>query len=262
MTKDFAVFSPEVAQQILDKLGISGGFDRQKPINPKRLLQKENEGDKSTQLYENKSGETIPPYGCMKVSGSVFSSAVGADIISVVKPNSERGLFVFNGQYSVADGNIASCYTGKVRAAIDKEFAGDTSQRIWGPLDDWYVRPDGLPAIQRYGDSQRAGDNDGNEELLLGQTFEGKGDTFVVGMVEVGGERGSAESQCSFRYNITDPFDEDSILLADVNPSESPHVWRRINIGAYSPATIGIAAYSDFGLFIIYCNEVPIAGTC
>lgn len=250
MSQDFGVFSPETARLILKKLGINGGVSRQSPIDPKRLLRDHEYHDKNAQIYKNQSSETIPPYACLRVVGSEFDEQMNTDVVLVDKPNGTSAAFVFNGLYDVGVNEFANCYTGEVRCRID----GELEEGIYGPKSDWHVEPNGTPAIKLWGLSEAG--------FAIGQTVElGSSDVFVVELQFVGGEDGTATTQCSYRYDIT-IVGEDTILKADENIGLDPNKYRRINLGSYTKATHGLACYLNGELSVMTSNEVPVAGTC
>lgn len=248
--KRIAVFSPEVAEKILKLLNIQDGFSKQTPIDPKKLIQDNEFHDKNAQIYKSESTEDIPPYGCLRVTGSEFSTEMNADVVLVDKPNGTAGSFVFNGMYTVSTGQYANCYTGEVRCLVDEPI----KEGVWGPKSEFYVEPNGTPAIKLWGLSK-----DGN---AIGQTTDaGSSDVFVVQLQHVGGDQGTAEQQCKFQYDIT-LVGEDTILKAGNDIGQEPNKYRRMNLGAYTKATHGLACYLDGELSVFTSNEVPIAGTC
>jgi hypothetical protein len=86
--------------------------------------------------------------------------------------------------------------------------------------------------------------------------------TFAVTMSQTGGSAGSKTTACSFTYTVTDALTGSS-LGTGVNPSTSPHVWKRTSLGKYVAATSGLAYYNSTpALVIAWCNEVPEVSAC
>lgn len=249
--RKIAVFSTEVAEKILKKLNLDDGFSRQTPIDPKKLIQDNEFHDKVAQIYKSESTEDIPPYGCLRVTGTEFSETMNADVLLCDKPNGTAGAFVFNGMYTVSTGQFANCYTGEVRCNVGETI----TEGVWGPKsENFNVYPDGNPAIKLWGLSK--------DGFAVGQTVEaGTSDVFVVELQHVGGGDGTSEQQCSWRYDITIVGD-DTILEADVNIGLDPNKYRRMKLGAYHKATHGLACYLDGELSVMTSNEVPRTGTC
>lgn len=247
MKKKVAVFSPELAKKILDKLGITDGFERQTPIDPKKLLRDNEFHDKNAQIYKSDSDDFIPPYACMRVVGSEFSEEMNTDVVLVDKPNGTHAAFVFNGMYTVFKGEYANCYTGEVRCITGQEV--EEAGVAWGAKSDWIVEPDGIPSIKVYGDG-------------VGRTIDaGVSEVFVIELIPVGGEDGTAEFMTRWRYDIK-LAGQDSILEADVDLNGSPHIYRRTRAGSYTKASYGLACYLNGELSVVTTNEVPNVGTC
>lgn len=202
-------------------------------------------------LFHNKSGETIPPFACMKITASREDN-IGNDIVDCEKPNGEGGPFMFNGQLEVEDDEIGNGYTGEVIALCGT--ATPKTGETWGPKTDWKIESDGDPAILIWGDSK--------EETVSGRTVTNQSSAlFLVKLDHVGGADGSATAQCSWRYDVS-KIGNDEILKANVNIGLDPHKYRRINLGKYEKATHGIACILSGELSVITSNEAPIAGTC
>lgn len=85
---------------------------------------------------------------------------------------------------------------------------------------------------------------------------------FAIGMQRTGGTGGGATSQASYTYTITRAIGGES-LGTSINPSSSPHKWRRPSRGQLNQATYGIAHYDANGhLSILWCNEVEQTEVC
>ena len=83
----------------------------------------------------------------------------------------------------------------------------------------------------------------------------GKSVLFPVKLEKTGGEQGDDESVASWTYKVTDAM-TDEVLDEDVNPTESPHQWRRPGIGALQEATFGYAHRDkDDELVLGWINE-------
>lgn len=248
--KRIAVFSPEVAEKILKKLEIEDGFSRQTPIDPKKLIQDNEFHDKNAQIYKSESSEFIPPFGCLRVTGNEFNEEMNCDVLLCDKPDGKAGAFVFNGMYTVETGQIANCYTGEVKCRITQEI----SEGVWGPKQDFFVEPDGKPAIKLWGESKNG--------LAIGRTIDvGVSEVFPVELAHVGGRDGSSESPCTWRYDIT-VVGEDTIIKADVDIATGNNTYKRMNLGKYKKATHGLACYINGEISVFTSNEVPVAGTC
>ena len=206
--------------------------------------------NKSAQIFSNESGETIPPFACMKVTGSA-EDGLGNVVAEVEKPDETGGPFLFNGEHEVGVGEYANGFTGEVRAyTLGSPATGET----WGPKSGWDVVSDGDPAILIWGSAE--------EDAVMGRTVDAQASgLFVVELQHVGGEDGSSSAQCTWRYDIS-KVGNDEILKADDDIGLDPNKYRRINLGKYTQATHGIACFLEGELSVMTSNEVPVAGTC
>ena len=90
----------------------------------------------------------------------------------------------------------------------------------------------------------------------------GRSTVFPVKLEKTGGEAGTNEKATSWKYTVTD-FLSDEELGKEVNPTSSPHQWKRPSIGAYSAATFGYAHFDSDGNFVLgWINEVPELAAC
>jgi hypothetical protein len=103
---------------------------------------------------------------------------------------------------------------------------------------------------------------------LLGKPAAAVGlHVFPVALSQTGGTQGTATAPASWTYRVTD-LETAEELLAGVNPTASPHQWRRPSLGPVVPATFGYAHWQDDGegvqeLALGWINEVasPVART-
>ena len=205
---------------------------------------------RTSHLFLNNSGETIPPFACMKIVGS-GEDEIGNAIAYVEKPNSSGGPFMFNGQFDIEADELANGFTGEVQALCDTVPASGES---WGPKSDWKVESDGDPAILIWGEA--------SDTTVSGRSISSVASgLFVVLLDHVGGEDGSASTQCSWTYNIT-KVGNDEILEAGANNGVEFQLLTRMKLGKYEQATHGIACYLSGSLSVITSNEVPVASTC
>ena len=94
-------------------------------------------------------------------------------------------------------------------------------------------------AIVRLGDSRHAG-------------------AFPIKLVMDGGVAGTDTTPTTYTYTVTDAITTDSLGTA-VDPTATPHQWKRPAIGNYSQATGGLAHYDNMdALTIDWINEVSV----
>ncbi len=90
--------------------------------------------------FRNDSGETIPAYGCMQVTGT---EEVGSDNLLVVdKPDDADGTsgwYVFNGPREVADNDFGTAQLGPILRGY-KDSGAITAGERWAPVSgQWYL---------------------------------------------------------------------------------------------------------------------------
>ncbi|HBT75587.1 MAG TPA: hypothetical protein DEB39_01385, partial [Planctomycetaceae bacterium] len=90
----------------------------------------------------------------------------------------------------------------------------------------------------------------------------GKSTLFPVKLEQTGGEQGDNKKVASWKYTVTDALTDEK-LEEDVDPTESPHRWKRPNLGAIGAATFGYAHYdNDDKLVLGWINEVLEVAAC
>jgi hypothetical protein len=83
----------------------------------------------------------------------------------------------------------------------------------------------------------------------------GRSSLFPVKLEKSGGEQGDDTKVASWTYNVTDELTDEQIG-ENVNPTASPHQWRRPGIGAIREATFGYAHWNkDDKLVLGWINE-------
>ena len=90
----------------------------------------------------------------------------------------------------------------------------------------------------------------------------GRSTLFPVKLEKTGGEQGDNEKVASWTYKVTDALTDEK-LDDDVDPTKSPHQWKRPNIGAIKEATFGYAHYDkDDKLVLGWINEILQLAKC
>lgn len=85
---------------------------------------------------------------------------------------------------------------------------------------------------------------------------------FPVILSQAGGEQGSSSSGASWTYDVTDVV-TDSALASGVNPTVSPHRWKRPSVGQMSSANFGYAHYDATNQLVLgWINEMVIQTAC
>jgi hypothetical protein len=90
----------------------------------------------------------------------------------------------------------------------------------------------------------------------------GRSPLFLVTLEKMGGEQGDDKNAASWTYKVTDTLTNEK-FGDDIDPTESPHQWKRPNIGAFSPATFGYAHYNNDNHIVLgWINETPELDAC
>ncbi len=90
----------------------------------------------------------------------------------------------------------------------------------------------------------------------------GKSTLFPVTLSQTGGEQGDHEKAASWTYTVTDALSDEE-LATDVDPTASPHQWKRPGLGAMTAATFGYAHYdNDDKLVLGWINEILEVAAC
>jgi hypothetical protein len=90
----------------------------------------------------------------------------------------------------------------------------------------------------------------------------GRSTLFPVKLEKTGGENGDDEKATSWTYKVTDALTDEK-LEDDIDPTSSPHQWKRPNIGAMTAATFGYAHYDNDNKIVLgWINERPELAVC
>jgi hypothetical protein len=90
----------------------------------------------------------------------------------------------------------------------------------------------------------------------------GRSTLFPVKLEKTGGENGDDEKATSWTYKVTDALTDEK-LQEEVDPTASPHQWKRPNIGAFTAATFGYAHYDNDNQIVLgWINETPELAPC
>jgi len=90
----------------------------------------------------------------------------------------------------------------------------------------------------------------------------GAGTVFPVNLTQVGGSQGTTTAPASWTYDVVDAASGATLATA-VNPTASPHKWKRPSAGWMIAATFGYAHYNaDAQLVLGWINEVAEQEAC
>lgn len=130
--------SVENTQLVLDTVR----YLRQAGFLPQAGMQTSPLPDTNPILFRNDSGETIPAYGCMQVTGTLDVTD-SYNYIQVTKPVDEtgaNGFYLFNGPNTVADGKYGTAQQGHVVRALSDGTTVTAATQSRGPVaGQWYI---------------------------------------------------------------------------------------------------------------------------
>jgi hypothetical protein len=98
-------------------------------------------------IFRNVSGETVPAFGCIKVTGVTLAGE--RYCLSGDKPDGTHGVFVFNSIEPVAAGENGVCFAGPICRAI---VASDSANTLY---NGECIGPDGWELASTPGGPQR-----------------------------------------------------------------------------------------------------------
>jgi hypothetical protein len=186
--------------------------------------------------FSNDSDETIPPYACMQVTGTVEQG--GQNYLQVDKPadtDATAGGYVFNGPSEVLSGGDGIAQKGPVFRAF-KDTGTVTAGDKWGPtVGEWYLTLGNGAYIV-------CGEDDILDDVfkVLAPVSAGGGDAgrFVLSTTPTGGATGALGDYMTATADIyqTDAGGVVSILEEDVTLLLDYEMFADLVSGDYGPA--------------------------
>lgn len=218
-------------------------------------------------LVRNDSGDDLPRFGVLGVDGPLIEPEANEDefaarvAISGVTPTlpDHRGRFVIALE-PIADGALGlACINGICQAKVLVEAGKDapTAAEVdAGETTHLVPRVDGSAVVLWV----EPGEGEQWAVVRVGNPFPAA--PFPVTLTQVGGAQGTASAAATWTYDVADAISAASLETA-VNPTASPHQWRRPGVGAITPATFGYAHYTAQGeLAVGWINETLEQEAC
>ena len=85
---------------------------------------------------------------------------------------------------------------------------------------------------------------------------------FPVELKKSGGDEGDEKTATTWRYDVTHALTDES-LAEDVDPTKSPHQWKRPSIGRMTQATFGYAYFDNNDKLVVgWINETFVLSSC
>lgn len=218
-------------------------------------------------LVRNDSGDDLPRFGVLGVDGPLiepeanedeFAARVALSGVVPTLPN-HRGRFVITLE-PLGNGALGlACIGGvcQVKVLVEAGKDAPTAAEVdAGESAHLVPRVDGSAVVLWV----EPGEGEQWAVVRVGNPFPAA--PFPVTLTQVGGAQGTASTAATWTYDVADAISAAS-LEAAVNPTASPHQWRRPGVGAVSRATFGYAHYTAQGeLAVGWINETLEQEAC
>jgi len=209
----------------------------------------------------NTTGQSLQRFDVVGLDGpnetenlDVFCNRI---VFKGVKPQKKhKGKFAVLQQDAAANMVVRACVYGATIAKVQVE--GDTEPKYCDIKEDetGYLKSGGSGAEVLWSD-----DSTQNRWSII-RIGSGKSTLFPVKLEKTGGEQGDDTKVASWKYKVTDAMTDEK-LEEDVDPTASPHQWKRPNIGAIAEASFGYAHYDkDDKLVLGWINEILQLDKC
>lgn len=217
-------------------------------------------------LLKNTSGADLARFGVIGIGSPLFdpASALTAFQRELVLVGVELTAPAHLGRFAVALEPIADDAIGRVVVSgpciVKVDKAADRDYRCAEMIAS---TPGKLRAVD--GGSARIlwhETGTGEKWAVVDIGAEPAAPIFPITMSQTGGSNGTASAAASWTYTVTHAITSAS-LGTTVNPTTSPHLWRRPSLGQMAAATAGLAFTNASGqLVITWCNETPGPAAC
>ena len=214
---------------------------------------------------ENTTGQTLQRFDVVGLDGP--SETQNLDVFcnrivfkGVVPQKKHKGKFAVIQQDASRNMVVRACVYGVTQAKVKVESStGDSSQPKYCDIKE---NETGWLASGGSGAEVLWSDESTQNRWSLIRIGSGKSTLFPVKLEKTGGEQGDDEKATSWKYKVTDALTDEK-LEEDVDPTASPHQWKRPSIGAMSEATFGYAHYDkDDKLVLGWINETLQLAKC
>jgi len=210
---------------------------------------------------ENTTGQSLQRFDVVGLDGptetqnlDVFCNRI---VFKGVVPRAKhKGKFAVLQQDASRNMVVRACVYGATVAKVKVE--GDTEPKYCDIKENetGYLASGGSGAEVLWSD-----DSTQNRWSII-RIGSGKSTLFPVKLEKTGGEQGDNEKAASWTYKVTDALTDEK-LEEDVDPTASPHQWKRPGIGAMSEAVFGYAHYGkDDKLVLGWINETLQLAKC
>jgi len=206
----------------------------------------------------NKTGNLLKKFDVVGLDGSAETQNLDyfknrIVFKGVVPQKKHKGKFAVLQEDASANMVVRACVYGVTQAKI--QMASSDSDSTQPKYCDIKENETGYLTSGGSGAEVLWSDESTQNRWALIRIGSGKSTLFPVKLEKTGGEQGDDEEAASWTYKVTDALTDEK-LEEDVDPTASPHQWKRPSIGAITAATFGYAHYDkDDKLTLGWINE-------
>ena len=215
-------------------------------------------------LVRNETGYPLEQFEILGIDGPVFHPRNQPDAFQqtpvlrgVVPKEKHKGKFVVVQEPATPGSVVRACVSGLTVARVYTE----ESQPKACDIEEGYTYD--FTGGSTGGASVLWIEEGTGEKWALIRIGHGDVSTlFPVELKKSGGEEGDEKTATTWRYDVTHAMTDES-LKKDVDPTKSPHQWKRPAIGRMTQATFGYAHFNKKDELVIgWINETFVLSSC
>ncbi len=216
----------------------------------------------------NTTGKTLQRFDVLGLDGPLETKELDIFLERIifkgVAPKKEhKGKFAILQEDAAPDMCVRACVYGTTIAKVKVTPDPDSGEDDKPKLRFCDIEEDQTSYLVSGGHTEVLWSDDStNDRWSIIRIGSGRSTLFPVKLEQTQGEQGDNEKAATWVYKVTDAMTDEK-LEEDVDPTESPHQWKRPNLGAMSKATFGYAHYdNDDKLVLGWINEVMEVEAC
>ena len=215
-------------------------------------------------LVRNETGYPLEQFEILGIDGTAFHPRYEPDAFQqtpvlrgVVPREKHKGKFVVIQEPAAPGSVVRACVSGLTVARVYTE----DSQPKACDIEEGYTYD--FTACATGGASVLWIEDGAGEKWALIRIGHGDVSTlFPVVLNKTGGDEGDEKTATTWRYDVTHAL-TDELLAEDIDPTKSPHQWKRPSIGRMTQATFGYAHFdNDDNLVVGWINETFVLSSC
>jgi len=215
-------------------------------------------------LVRNETGYPLEQFEVLGIDGPAFHPRNQPDAFQqtpvlrgVVPKEKHKGKFVVVQEPAAPGSVVRACVSGLTVARV---YAEDLQPKACD-IEEGYTYD--LTGGSSGGASVLWIEEGTGEKWALIRIGHGDVSTlFPVELKKSGGEEGDEKTATTWRYDVTHALTDES-LKNDVDPTKSPHQWKRPVIGRMTQATFGYAHFNTKDELVVgWINETFVLSSC